>query len=326
MKLKKMNQILINKLEQSLLIAKKILIIAHQKPDGDALGSGLAFSEFLDALGKQNDFFALGPVSSTADFLPSRKKVIDNFHQISLLNYDLLVILDCGDLKQTGIEAELRALPAEFPIINIDHHQTNENFGTLNILDAESSSTAEIVFSLFEQLNFSLSKDAATLLLTGLITDTANFSNPATTFSSLETAGKLLARGARLGEISSNVLQNKSLDVLKFWGTILSRLTENKELGVVTTVITKEDLELANLDEEALEGVTNFLNNLKGAKMVLVLKALEDGKIKGSFRTTTPGIDVSLLAKTFGGGGHAKAAGFTIPGKLVKIEGGWRIE
>ncbi len=321
-----MNQILINKLEQLILAAKKILVMTHQKPDGDALGSGLAFAEFLDALGKQNDFFALGPISSTGDFLPGRKKIKDDFDEISLSCYDLIIMLDCGDFKQTGIEPELRTLPAEFPIINIDHHQTNENFGVLNIVDPESSSAAEIVFSLFEQLNFSFSKDAATLLLTGLITDTANFSNPATTFSSLEAAGKLLARGAKLGEISSNVLQNKSLDVLKFWGVILSRLTENKDLGIVTTVITQEDLELANLDEEALEGVTNFLNNLKGAKMVLVLKALEDGKIKGSFRTTTPGIDVSRLAKTFGGGGHAKAAGFTIPGKLVKINGGWMVE
>jgi len=321
-----MNQILINKLEQLLLVARKILVMVHQKPDGDALGSGLAFCEFLDTLGKANDFFALGPITTSADFLPGRKKIKDDFSEITLSDYGLIIILDCGDLKQTGIETELRALPPNFPIVNIDHHRTNENFGLLNILDPESSSTAEIVFALFEQLNFPLSKDSATALLTGLITDTANFSNPATTFASLEAAGKLLSRGAKLGEISSNVLQNKSLDVLKFWGTILSRLTENKELGIVTTVITREDLELANLDEEALEGVTNFLNNLKGAKMVLVLKALEDGKIKGSFRTTTPGIDVSRLAKTFGGGGHAKAAGFTIPGKLVKIEGGWRIE
>ncbi|MBI5072095.1 bifunctional oligoribonuclease/PAP phosphatase NrnA [Candidatus Falkowbacteria bacterium] len=321
-----MNQILINKLEQLILAAKKILVLTHQKPDGDALGSGLAFSEFLDTLGKANTFFALGPISSTADFLPGRTKVKSNFGEINLADFDLIAILDCGDLKQTGIEAELRALPPSTSILNIDHHQTNENFGAINIVNPESSSTAEIVFTLFEELNFPVSKNAATLLLTGLITDTANFSNPATTFASLEAAGKLLSRGAKLNEISTNVLKNKSLDVLKFWGTILSRLTENKELGVVTTIITKEDLELANLDEEALDGVTNFLNNLKGAKMVLVLKALEDGKIKGSFRTTTEGIDVSRLAKTFGGGGHAKAAGFTIPGKLVKIDGGWRIE
>ncbi len=321
-----MNQILINKLEQLILAAKKILVLTHQKPDGDALGSGLAFSEFLDTLGKANTFFALGPISSTADFLPGRTKIKNNLGKINLADFDLIAILDCGDLKQTGIETELRALPSGTAILNIDHHQTNENFGAINIVDSESSSTAEIIFALFEELNFLISKNSATLLLTGLITDTANFSNPATTFASLEAAGKLLSHGAKLNEISANVLQNKSLNVLKFWGTILSRLTENKELGVVTTVITREDLELANLDEEALDGVTNFLNNLKGAKMVLVLKALEDGKIKGSFRTTTPGIDVSRLAKTFGGGGHAKAAGFTIPGKLVKIEGGWRIE
>lgn len=321
-----MNLILINKLKQLILRAQKILVIVHHKPDGDALGSGLAFSKFLDALNKENLLFALGPISSSANFLPSRKKIKSNFSEINLIDYDLLIILDCGDLKQTGIEEQLRTLPADFPIINIDHHQTNENFGLINIVDAESSSTAEIIFNLFKELNFPVDKEMATCLLTGLITDTANFANPATTFASLEAAGQLLRLGARMNEISANVFKNKSLSVLKFWGTILSRLTENKKWGVATTVITDEDLKIMNLNEEALEGVTNFLNNLKGAKVVLVLRALEDGKIKGSFRTTMPGLDVSRLAKTFGGGGHAKAAGFTIPGKLVKMEDGWRVE
>lgn len=321
-----MNQILTNKIKQTLLGAENILVLTHQKPDGDALGSSLAFGKFLDALGKKNMVFSLGPITPTADFLSGRSKVKSRPEELDLAIFDLIVALDCGDFKQTGIEKELRALPENFPIINIDHHQTNENFGTINLVNPESSSAVEIIFNLFKQFGFPVDKDAATLLLTGLITDTANFSNPATTFASLEVAGELLAGGARLGEISANILKNKSLSVLKFWGAILSRLTENKKLGVVTTVITSEDLALANLGEEALEGVTNFLNNLKGAKMVLVLKALEDGKIKGSFRTTTPGIDVSRLAKMFGGGGHAKAAGFTIPGKLVKIGEEWRVE
>ncbi len=321
-----MNQLIINKIKQTLLEAEKILVLTHQKPDGDALGSVLSFGKFLDTLGKKNTIFSLGPITPTADFLPGRQKVESDQTKLTLSTFDLIVILDCGDFKQTGIENELRALPKNFPIINIDHHQTNENFGAINLVNPESSSTVEIIFHLLREFAFPIDNDTATLLLTGLITDTANFSNPATTFASLEVAGELLSRGARLGEISTNVLKNKSLSVLKFWGAILSRLTENKELGVVTTVITKEDLELANLGEEALEGVTNFLNNLKGAKMVLVLKTLEDGKIKGSFRTTTPGIDVSRLAKMFGGGGHAKAAGFTIPGKLVKIGEEWRVE
>jgi phosphoesterase RecJ-like protein len=321
-----MNQLIINKIKQTILGAKNILVLTHQKPDGDALGSSLAFGKFLETLDKENTIFSLGPITPTADFLPGRQKVKTDPAKLNLAAFDLIAILDCGDFKQTGLEKELRALPENFPIINIDHHRTNENFGLINIVDPDSSSAVEIIFNLLKQLDFPIDKDTATCLLTGLITDTANFNNPATTFASLEAAGELLSRGARLGEISANVLKNKSLSVLKFWGEILSRLTENKKLGVVTTVITRDDLNLANLGEEALEGVTNFLNNLKGAKMVLVLKAIEDGKINGSFRTTTPGIDVSRLAKMFGGGGHAKAAGFTIPGKLVKIGEEWRVE
>ena len=321
-----MNPLSINKIKQTILGAKKTLVLTHQKPDGDAFGSVLAFGKFLDTLGAAHDIFALGPLSSAANFLPGRKKIKSNPAELNFQNYDLIIILDCGDTKQPGFEMELRALRGDLPVVNIDHHRTNENFGSINLVEPDAASTTEIIFNFFEEIKFPIDPETATCLLTGLVTDTSNFSNPATTFASFEAAGRLLARGARLGEISANILKNKSLDVLKFWGTILSRLTENKELGVVTTVITKEDLDLAKLDEEALEGVTNFLNNLKGAKMVLVLKALEDGKINGSFRTTTEGIDVSRLAKTFGGGGHAKAAGFTIPGKLVKIEGGWKIE
>lgn len=321
-----MNKLLINKLQQLIFAAHKILVITHHKPDGDALGSILAFAKFLDWIGKENFLFALGPISSSANFLPNRRKIKSSSKELCLANHDLVIILDCGDLKQTGIEEQLRALPNNLPIVNIDHHRTNENFGLLNIVNAELSSTAEIIFDFFENINFPVDKEIATCLLTGLITDTANFSNPATTFASLEAAGKLLSKGANLGEISANVLKNKSLTVLKFWGTVFSRLIENKKWGVVTTVITNEDLELANLNEEALEGLTNFLNNLKGARVVLVLRAMKDGKIKGSFRTTTPDIDVSRLAKTFGGGGHAKAAGFTIPGKLVKMGDGWKIE
>lgn len=321
-----MNQLTINKIQQLVLGAKKILILTHQKPDGDAFGSALAFGKFLDTLGASYDIFALGPLSSAANFLPGRRKIKSDPAELNFLNYNLIIILDCGDTKQPGFEAELRALPPTIQIINIDHHQTNENFGAVNLVDPEAASTTEIIFNFFEQINFYIDAEVATSLLTGLITDTSNFSNPATTFASFEAAGRLLARGANLGEISANVLKNKSLTVLKFWGTILSRLTENKKWGVVTTVITKDDLGAANLNEEALDGVTNFLNNLRGAKMVLVLKAIEEGKINGSFRTTAPGVDVSRLAKMFGGGGHAKAAGFTIPGKLVKIDGGWRVE
>ncbi len=321
-----MNQVAINKLQQLIFGAKKILVLTHHRPDGDALGSSLSFSKFLEALGKENTVFSLGSIPNSANFLPDRKKIRSNFSELNLADYNLLVILDCGDLKQTGIERELLDLPPSLSIINIDHHQTNENFGVLNIVDAESSSTSEIIFNLFRELHFPIDKNIATCLLTGLITDTANFSNPATTFASLEAAGQLLSKGANLREISAYVLKNKSLSVLKFWGTILSRLTENKKWGVVTTVITNEDLALANLNEEALEGITNFLNNLRGAKMVLVLRATGDGKIKGSFRTTAPNIDVSRLAKAFGGGGHAKAAGFTISGKLVKIGERWKVE
>jgi len=321
-----MNQIALNKLQQLILGSERTLILSHQKPDGDALGSILALSQFFKTLKKEYTLFATGPISSSFSFLLKEEKIYTDPSTLTLENYDLIFILDSGDLKQTGMEKQLKNLSSAIPVVNIDHHQTNENFGTLNFVFPESSSTSEIIFNLFKIFNFTINKKTATFLLTGLITDTSNFSNPATTFSSLEIASHLLNLGAKINEISVNILKNKSLPTLKFWGEVLSRLTENKKLNMVTTIITADDLRSANLDEEALEGVTNFLNNLKGARVVLVLKAIEPGKIKGSFRTTTKEIDVSRLAKIFGGGGHQKAAGFTIEGNLIKMENSWRVE
>ena len=321
-----MNQIVLNKFKQLILGSHKILVLSHQKPDGDSVGSVLALSKFIKAVGKQCDVFTLGPASSSFDFLYRGEDVITSAANLSLNQYDLIIILDCGDFKQTGIKEELEAIQNKIPIINIDHHKTNEFFGKLNIVFPETSSTSEIIFDLFRKFEFPIDKNIATYLLTGLITDTSNFSNPATTFSSLEAASFLLKSGARISEIYANVWNNKSIAVLKFWGEILSRLRENKRFNLATTVITHEDLKVANLTEEALEGVTNFLNSLKGIKIVLVLKTIEPGKIKGSLRTTVRGVDGSRLAKIFGGGGHKKAAGFTIEGNLVKIGSRWRIE
>jgi len=188
----------------------------------------------------------------------------------------------------------------------------------------EASSTSEIVYKFLNHFNFEINKNIATCLLTGILTDTGNFTNGATTVSALKIASDLLIRGARFNQITFSTSKNKSLAILKLWGRILSRLEEN-DLGVVFTVITLKDLEESELDREALEGVANFLNNLAGLRIILVLKEEENGFIKGSLRSNDDVLDVSEIAKFLGGGGHKKAAGFTIKGQLVEVDGKWKV-
>jgi phosphoesterase RecJ-like protein len=304
--------------------AKTVLIVSHKKPDGDSLGSSLALSAALKQLGKRCYVFSADEPGPYFNYLPKIENILSNPENLGLKNFDLVITLDCGDTKQTGVEDLISRDFQNIFLINIDHHRTNENFGHLNLVIDNASSTSEIVYNIIKNLDVIVDKDIATCLLTGILTDTSNFTNAATNFSSLKIAADLLLRGARFNQINESTFKNKPLATLKLWGKVLSRLEQN-ELGLVSAVITLNDLEDSQLDASALEGVANFLNNIDGARGVLVLKEERSGVIKGSMRSNDDALDVSEISKIFGGGGHRKAAGFTIKGKLVEREGSWMV-
>jgi phosphoesterase RecJ-like protein len=235
-----------------------------------------------------------------------------------------MAVFDAGDLRFAGIADLVAAMPRRPFILNFDHHATNERFGDVNVLDVTASSTAEVVYNFFRDCGKDIDKAIATCLLTGILTDTGNFSNPATSKSSLEAASDLLGRGGKIQEVANRLMRNKSMESLRLWGDVLSRLKYNEKLGVASTVIFNKDLEREGVEDEQIEGVSNFLNNFLDVKIVLVLRELPGGLVKGSFRTAE-NVDVSLIAKVLGGGGHKKAAGFTVPGRVIETPEGWRV-
>ena len=319
------------KIKNLIAEASAVLLVCHQNPDGDALGSLCAFMNYFEAVGKKYRAFCSGRISSSFLFLPGIEKISTDFAGVKLLEYDLIIILDAGDFRQTGLEEQFNGLLdlkeakglRQPVIVNIDHHLTNEYFGDVNLVIESASSTAEIIYENFKDV-IRIDREIATALLLGIFTDTGHFSNPATTISSLEVASSLLQKGARMRLIVDNVLKNKSVFNLKIWGKIFSRLIKNKKLGLVVALISYKDFSDNEFDEEAVEGLTNFLNHLENTKAVLVLREKE-GEIKGSLRTTTDSIDVSRLARLFGGGGHQRAAGFTIKGSFRETADGWRV-
>jgi len=307
-----------------ILKSNKILLISHQRPDGDTLGAGLAMANFLDRLGKARELFSVHRPSPYFYFLPKVEDYKNNETNLDLRQFDLLITLDCADLSQTGIKEKILELNGEPTLINIDHHKTNPNYGYLNLVTRDASSTCEVVYSFLTSIGAHLDKNIATCLLTGIMTDTDNFTNAATTTSSLRAASDLLREGASFNQIIQNTSKNKTLASLKLWGKVLSRLKEN-EAGLVSTVITLEDMRENQLTADALEGIANFLNNLSGTRTVLVLREEPNGAVKGSMRSNDEKVDVSAIAKIFGGGGHRGAAGFTIKGRLVETEGEWKV-
>jgi phosphoesterase RecJ-like protein len=316
-------EIISQKIHHHINQAKQPLFVMHKKPDGDTLGSALAMAQWFEREGKHALIFCKDVAPKHYDFIPSFNRIKNDPAIFSHDEVDLVVVLDSGDLTYAGVEEIVKNLDKDLPIINIDHHATNQHYGKFNLVDPEASSTAEVVYNFFSHNNVKIDKHIATALLVGILTDTTNFTNPGTTVSSMRVASELISHGARTNEISKNVLKNKSIDALRLWGRTLSRLEENKELNMAIAVIKKEDFTDIQSPSEAVEGVANFLNALLDVKLVLVLRETDDGYVKGSFRSTD--IDVSQIAQALGGGGHKKAAGFTIKGKLDKVDGRWQI-
>lgn len=298
--------------------AKNIVIIPHQHADADALGAATALYEYLKNLGKTVRIFCSTPTNQRLAFLPHSEHLATD-HTIFAARADAggadtIIVVDSGDLRYAGVDKHLAGSQAS--IINIDHHATNEHFGKINLVIPTASSTCEILFHFFKHNHIAVNARMATSLLAGLLTDTGHFTNAATSASAMAAAAELLRAGADVAEVNNAFVKNKTVPILKLWGAVFSRLTRHEPLGLTYTYLTQADLKEHGVDDTEAEGIANFLNNLESTDIAMILKETPDGQIKGSLRTTKNNIDVSAMAKQLGGGGHKKAAGFTIPGAL----------
>lgn len=313
--------LLIEKIKNS----TSILLVTHRHPDGDAIGSILSIQNSLLQLDKIVTSFCIDKISENFYYLDGSEKIQNNADDLKN-EYDLCILLDCADLYMTKIEEKLKQISFRNGIVNIDHHFTNPNYGDLNIVIPSASSTAEVVYKILSRPNYQITPSIATSLLTGIITDTGNFTNKATTKESIEVASKLLQIGADFSQILRANIYNKTIDILKLWGIVLKRIVYDKELGMVTTAVYEKDLNSLGLNNEASEGISNYLNNLShDIKFSVLLKDNGNGKVKGSLRTTREDVDVSEIAMTLGGGGHKKASGFEINGHLEFKNDRWKI-
>ncbi|HBV33370.1 TPA: hypothetical protein DIC39_01415 [Patescibacteria group bacterium] len=319
------NSFELQKLVKKVKSARRVLITSH-KDCGDATGSSIAAYLALQQWQVPADIFLPGPVPAIFKFLPHTEKIITNAGKINLENYDVLFCVDAAEIAMTGLEDKWKARPIDLTTINSDHHFTNPGYGDINILDKQASATAVVLLELFKQLEFTITREIATCLLTGIFTDTGTFSNPGTTALSLKSAADLLLKGANAAKTLDKIARTKSVADLQLWGRALERLYVNESLNVVTTVITLADMKELKVGTEALEGIANFLNDLSGFRAALVLKEQADGTVKGSLRTTRDDVDVAAMAAEYGGGGHKKAAGFTVKGSLVETPSGWTIK
>lgn len=300
--------------------ADRILLISHKSPDGDTLGASLGLYQVFKNMGKIPEIFCVDAPADVFKFMPNIEQIKTG--QLTL-SHDVIMILDAGAPHLTGIhETHPQLFDKSLPVINIDHHPTNNGYGILNLVFPDAASATLIIFELISALGWPLDRHTATCLLTGLYTDTGSFMHSNTTPEALRIASKLLAKGANARAISKEIFNTLRVSTMRIWGCALKSLHQTQD-GITMSVITQNDFEECQADYEEISGVVDLVNSIPGALYSVMLTERE-GKVKGSLRTLKNEINVSDIASAYGGGGHAKAAGFTLPGSLQK-EVRWKV-
>jgi phosphoesterase RecJ-like protein len=291
--------------------AQKIFLIAHVDPDGDTIGSTLALAYALRGMGKQCTIACSDRVPDILSFLPG----VEEFGTPQVTDHDLIIAVDLSDPGRFG-PAYGHVLAMGLPVVNIDHHVTNTEFGTANVVRTDAAATAEIIFDLLGVWNVTLDLLLATYLLTGIVTDTRSFSTSNTTPRTLEISSELVAAGASLIEINEQYYKRKGVETLRLWGQMLSQMQLDGRL--VWSVNTLEMRQECNAHSDNGDGIVNLLATVREAQAAIVFKESQGDKVEISMRSR-PGVDISPIAVHFGGGGHPQAAGAMVSGSLDQV-------
>ncbi len=298
-----------------MMAAEDIALLAHEHPDGDALGSALGLAHTLRSYGKRCVVACADPPPALYAFVPGIETVQTDLGDD---RFDLVVALDAGQLSRYGAVYERhRAFLDQARIVNIDHHVTSQGCGQVNIIDVPSAATAEILTLMFMQLGVSISYEAAVCLLTGIVTDTRAFEFSATTPRTLEAAAHLMRAGAVPADIVKPVYRMKSLPKARLWGHVLSAIESALDGRLVWAFLTTQMLEQSGATADLDDGLPSYLIDIEGAQIAALFKEHEGGYPRVSLRTVHP-YDAAAMAAHFGGGGHVRAAGFTFQGTLAE--------
>jgi bifunctional oligoribonuclease and PAP phosphatase NrnA len=294
--------------------ATKLVVITHENPDGDALGSLIAMQEILTALGKDCVMFIDAnelPLPQEYRFFPLSGLVTAPPEDIAERT---IVFLDCGNLERNPAEAFQPAGGNHFKIVNIDHHHDNTLFGTVNLVVPGASCTAEIVFDLMGALGVSPTPTIANALYVGLITDTGRFMYENTGANAHRMAADLIEAGVDVNEIYRRVYEDVPYGKLALLARGLANIRRYDDGRLMVTLLSESDFAASDAEESYSEGVIDHLRAVEGTAVAALVRDRigdADGARKVSLRASDARVDVSRIARAQGGGGHRQAAGFT---------------
>jgi phosphoesterase RecJ-like protein len=303
--------------------ASHILLASHAQPDGDAVSSILALGLALGKLGKKTTIYNASPIPAVYRFLPSVERIVRHIKKAN--TYDVALVLDCGDLPRIG---EATATVSRIPmVINIDHHISNTGFGDIQLIDPLACSTAEIVYRLIKAMEIPIDKTMATAIYTGILTDTGSFRFSSTNQAAFAISQEMAELGVEPHEVAQQVYGTYSLGRIKLLNLALDsiEISDNGKLSIMT--VTGAMFEETKTQPEDADGMINYARRIEDVKVAALIHEQKNGKTNSTDQRrfhvslrSDGSVDVAAIAGSFGGGGHASAAGFQVETTLKKLK------
>ena len=296
---------------EALRVRERFLVVTHENPDGDALGSMLGATLGLRALGKDVVMHLAGaaPLPGEYGFLPLEQVLRE---PPADLEERVLLAVDCANERRLGPDPALLERAAS--VVDVDHHHDNSRFGDVNLVVADASSTAEIVADLLDALGVVLTPEIAEALYVGLVTDTGRFQYSNTTAKAHRLAAELIEAGADVAQVFKHVYETVQLPKLKLLARALERAQPYEGGRLVVSYLLRTDFADVGAQEPFSEGIIDYLRQTEGAELVALIREppTEGGPLhRISLRSDSDAIDVSAIARKSEGGGHRRAAGFS---------------
>lgn len=292
--------------------AESIVILTHENPDGDAIGTSLALYNALKQYGKNPDVI-IPEYPQIFEFLPGTSEIKK---QSNIEKYDLAISVDCATMKMlNGFSEYFENAKMR---ITIDHHSTNTMFGDINFVNPDAPACSQIMLVILENFHIEITQDIGTCILTGIITDTGGFKYSSVTAETFEFVAWLLNKGVNVSKIYKQVLQTKTKANFELTRIALDRLEFLEDGKLAYTYITQEDEEKVNAQSGDHEGIVEIARDIEGVEVSVFVRQTDKG-FKISMRSNDY-VNVSDVCLLFGGGGHPKAAGATIQGTLEQVK------
>lgn len=303
-----------DKIIEKLRLSNDIVLLVHESPDGDAIGSIIALYRALKKMGKNVEAF-IEKIPSNCEFLVGsigeEIKVFEDMDENR--KYDLCIALDCGDADRMG-KAKVLFENANNTIC-IDHHYTNVGYANLNYIDGEAAATGEILYDMLSKMDI-IDKEIAIALYAAVSSDTGNFRHNNTQKHTFDIAGSLVEYGIDVSKISYHLFSETSLNRMRFMGNLLQNVEVELDGKVGILIAKKEDIERFNVNDSELEGMVDFARDIKGTEVGIFIKPHNE-MYKVSLRSNG-NVDISGVAGKFNGGGHKFAAGCRFEGKTAE--------